>query len=277
MAPLLIVAPTQRCGTTLLQRLFNSTRHIIVYGENFVITEKIPRLLLGAHANSDVKTKNVRFALEKILSGEVDFDSSMLFPDYEGYLRVHEKNFRNFLAFYETCSKRYGFSRWGLKHQIRDLRAFLFFLRVVPEAQYVFIYRDLLNVARSARARWPEQYQTPGEFRRLGRQWQQNLDAILRFRGRHYLVLRYEDLIQDPDEKLRLLEDFTGIHDIDRTIMKSKINVSPILDQLSSEELRTTYRPPEELKEEEIEALLAEGRDLYDRLGYRSVAEGPPP
>ena len=44
MTPVFLVAPTARNGITLIQRLLNTTRQIIVYGENPAFVQTMPSL-----------------------------------------------------------------------------------------------------------------------------------------------------------------------------------------------------------------------------------------
>ena len=191
-APVLIVAPTKRCGSTLLQRLLNSTGEIIVYGENFFFLQKLPELLFSLHRNAKDRNANVKKNMELFLDKQIDFEGSGLYPDYEGFVATAISGFHGIPEYYADYSSKLGFERWGIKHQIREIGGFLFLMRLLSNARYVFIYRDLLDVACSAKSRWPRDFEKLGAFRYYGQLWRDNVRAILNLRGENHLLIQYK-------------------------------------------------------------------------------------
>jgi len=166
-APVIVVGPTTRCGTSLLQRALNSTRKIVIYGENFTFMHKYPDMLRGLDKHVEGKRRNIRASRDLLLSGE-DFEGSSLFPDYDNYIAALRQNFFGIARFYRSDAAALGFQRWGIKHQIRDQRSFEIVPQLMSRAVFIFIYRELLAVAKSAKARWPGDFKGPDDYRRFG-------------------------------------------------------------------------------------------------------------
>jgi hypothetical protein len=85
--PIIIVGPTTRCGTTLLQRALNSTRKIVIYGENFMFMQKYPDMIHGFTRSLNANRHNNASSRAMLRSG-VDFEASALFPDYDAYIET---------------------------------------------------------------------------------------------------------------------------------------------------------------------------------------------
>lgn len=102
--------------------------------------------------------------------------------------------------FYRMYAERFGKPRWGDKtplycRYIPQIRATL------PEARFIHVVRDGRDVAASLRKQWF----SPGhEIEVLARFWRENVEAARRHRGDDdYLEIRFEDLVQAPEEALR--------------------------------------------------------------------------
>jgi len=266
-APILVVGPTTRCGTSLLQRLLNSTGKAVIYGENFALMQTIPDIIRGQQRGADTKRKVIGIARD-MLRQRVDFEASSLFPDFDGYLDAWAAAFAAFMRFYREDAARLGFRRWGLKHQIRGQSSFALLPKLLPEARYVMIYRDLIAVARSAKARWPGDFKGPDDYRRFGRNWHDNVRTMQSFAGPNFLLFRYEDFVADPDPHLDRLEAFIGFDGIDRGVMTRKINDQPAYEPGQGRAADAGYRAPAALDAREKELLLADSATLYRELGY---------
>lgn len=267
--PVIIVAPTQRCGSTLLQRLLNSTREMIVYGENFYMLQKLPDTLSGLHNNIPQRQDAIRRTTKLFMETDFDFEASSLFPDYEQYLGAARAGFYALIKFYGDYSKSLNFNHWGIKHQVRGPQGYLFLRRLLPQARYLCIYRDIRDVAKSAKARWPEQYTQLGAYQQLGMLWQENLKAILSQRDQdNVLLFKYEDFIADPQPHLDRLEDFVGLTSIDRGVMERRVNNYPVMDPNDPRNAKNVYQKPVDLSAAEMEALLRACGEIHQSLGY---------
>ena len=114
-------------------------------------------------------------------------------------------------SYYRIYADRHGKPRWGDKtpsnlHHMRPLA------RVLPEARFIHIIRDPRDVAVSLRG-LPF---APGDrgIQAIAATWQENLDvAHSQARQlRHYMEIRYEQLVVTPEEILR---EVCGFADLD--------------------------------------------------------------
>jgi hypothetical protein len=269
--PLIIVGPTTRCGTSLLQRAMNSTRKTVIYGENFTFMHKYPDILSGFDRNIAAKRRNIDTSRKTLLAGE-DFEGSSLFPDYDKYANAVREGFYGIVRLYRADAAELGFDRWGLKHQIRDQRSFDVVPKLMGRAQFIFIYRELLAVTRSAKARWPGDFKSAIDYRRFGDNWARNIRTARSLESPRFIILRYEDFVAEPEAHLKKIETFTGIDGIQRSVMDRRINANPLTDR----DVRTsgvTYRKPGTLTEKQIELLMTDARATYDELGYELKPE----
>ncbi len=266
--PIIIVAPARRCGTTLLQRALNSSGSTIIYGENFIFLETYPGLLAGTREHFEVKEKNTSTARERVLRGDYDFDASMLFPDYGTYARLLRENIDRIYRYYEDASLSYGFERWGVKHQIRQAGRFISFVRTYPDARYVFIYRGILDVARSEKARFGREYPHPQNYASLGETWSRNVEAMRRLTRPNVLHLEYAEVAASPTATIARLEAFCGVSGINHAVFERRVNVTPVLDRLTDEERSSSYRDPVPLTAAEQEALMSRAAAACRKYGY---------
>lgn len=265
--PIVIVGPTTRCGTSLLQRALNSTRQIVIYGENFTFMQKYPDMIHGFSQNLKAKRHNIA-ASRKMLKSGVDFEASALFPDYDNYIETIQQGFHEIARFYRADAMTLGFDRWGLKHQIRDQRTFALVPQLLRHARFIFIYRELLAVAKSAKSRWPGDFKSEGDYQRFGDNWARNIRTALDLEGDRFIVLRYEEFVADPEPFLDRIEEFSRITGIDRTVMTRRINANPLIDADAKGNSPDAYREPVELTERQRQLLLSEARTLHEDLGY---------
>ena len=102
-------------------------------------------------------------------------------------------------AFYRMYAERHAKPRWGDKTPTDELEAIR---RLLPEARFIHVIRDGRDVAASWRTMWFAPSSDVGELAALWR------DRIERTRARgeragHYLEVRYEQLVTDPEPELR--------------------------------------------------------------------------
>ncbi len=274
--PVFIVGPTTRCGSTLLQRLLNSTRDIIVYGENFYVFHDLPKMIGGLHVNNHrARAAIVKATMQHFMSSEEDFEATNLFPDLDEYLKVVRRSYYAHIAFYHDYTHDLGFRRWGMKLQMADPIGFQHLQMMLPDARYVCIYRDLYPVTKSAKSRWPDDYRNLRDYTNFGRRWKANTETMLASKAKHKLIFRYEDFIAEPDRHIDELERFVGTNRIKRDVMNRKINRQPTAvhyGPLPTIEETDVYVEPADLDAAETEALFAGCRDFHAGLGYT-----PPP
>ncbi|QEX17026.1 hypothetical protein FRZ44_23220 [Hypericibacter terrae] len=264
--PIFVIGPTTRCGTSLLQRLLNSTGKAVIYGENFALLQTFPDIIRNYQREADAKRKVIAMARDLLVKEKEDFEASSLFPDFDNYLRALIGSFRLLMRSYRDDAAALGFERWGIKHQIRNQTSFALLPRLLPDARYVMIYRDLLPVARSAKARWPGDFRGPQDWRRFARNWADNIRTMQRLSGDAFLLFKYETFTADPEPHLQRLERFVEIEGIDRAVMARRINDQPRFAPDGT--AITDYRPPQEVSAEETSLMMGECEPFYRELGY---------
>jgi hypothetical protein len=197
-------------------------------------------------------------------------------------------------SFYLAYAASQGKPRWGDKTP-----EYVEFMRpiaaAVGEARFVHVIRDGRDVALS-RIRWRQKRsgKTP-PVRRMARRWKEAI-TVAREQARkvdHYVEVRYEDLVAEPEPTLRRICDFVEIDydpamleyhsrasermaEIDRTLPGTEDRVELDASQrLAKHEMAT--KPPEkdrifawrrDMSEEDRAEFAAVAGKLLDDLGY---------
>jgi hypothetical protein len=202
-----IIVGSPRSGTTLLRFMLDSHPEVAIPPETGF-------LLLGEHLIGEGSDLRERFA-DAVTAFPPEAPS---WPEFG----IPAESFRRELAglrpfsiaegfrlFYRMYAARFGKPRYGDKTPgySRHLRTIE---RLLPEARFVHLIRDGRDVAVSLRLRWF----SPGhDVDTQARYWQENvLTARAQGAGcRHYLELRYEDLLRAPEAALRRVCAFLGL------------------------------------------------------------------
>jgi hypothetical protein len=208
--PIIILAPTPRCGASLLQRIVNAGGEAIIYGENLYLTEHLPRGVCDVIARHDSKSEVTDLMTERFLYGDRSRDAAALFPDYMRYAESVLRQFYQLLDFYRQESAQYGLNHWGIKTRVRDGRAMENFLSLLPNARVVTIHRDVLDVAKASFVRWPKQFQTAEDFRVLGQRWASNTQLLRRL-SVPYMELDFDTLLNHVPICAERLQQHLGI------------------------------------------------------------------
>lgn len=266
--PIMIVAPTARCGTTLLQRLINSTGNTIVYGENFLMVEMMAEHARIAAMNLDHKVSTSKALRDKLKGGTYEEDMSLMFPDYLQYNVLVRRSWLVYFDFYSRESLRNGYIRWGIKHQVRFVPSFLQFYQNFASAKFIFVYRNIIDVAKSHKARFGD-LKGPDDFAEFGARWAGNYLALRKLNGPNCLHVEHSDLVSHPGLWISNIENHCEISGIDRKVMDNWINVSSFQDVLTPEEAQAKYKKPIELSDAELEALVSRSGETAREFGYR--------
>jgi Sulfotransferase family len=241
---------------------------MIVYGEDYRLIERYPELLKGCMQHFTEKCRRTSYAREQVMKGIYDFDASMLYPDYEGYVQVISTGLLQLYRYYAKKSLEYGFKGWGIKHNIRSAEGFISFVEFFPKTRYIFITRNIVDVAKSEKARFAREYRGPADYAALAALWSRNVRLMRNLHGERFLKLEYHDVVDRPAEAIEKISQFCELEKIDPRVFQRKVNVSPVLDNLSEAEWRTEYRPPQPLAPAEAAAILKSAGALLTELGY---------
>lgn len=222
--PILIAAPIQRSGTTLLQRLLSSSPHALIYGESCA---NDLNLLLGLwlQKNSMYGRGETWRAeqLENVLKGEVNDWIPDLMPDITSYLDHFEGAISSFLQFFAAFAQKQGRDHWGVKLPGWNTAQLEQILRLMPQTRIVYIVRDLEACVRSAKL--IQFCQDLSGIQQFGQHWLLNLqEAQRRLQRKEVLWIAYQELVSEPQRVIEQLEHFTGVSGIDLEVMKHRIN-----------------------------------------------------
>lgn len=108
-------------------------------------------------------------------------------------------------AFYDLYARRQGKRRWGEKTPGYGERMKLI-SAALPEARFIHMIRDGRDVALSYRRKEAD----PVAIKRIAVRWRRRVNATRRQGEKvpHYIELRYEDLVTDPEAELRRVCEF---------------------------------------------------------------------
>ncbi len=222
-SPLIVAAPVTRCGTTLLQRLINSSPVGLLFGEGVAagLQELVSALIRQATEHLP-RREEYRRDLQRVLGGE-QFWCPHLMPDVEGYVGLWRAALQDFLRFHEAQARQLGRSIWGTKHPslpialLREIRA------LVPGSRIVYLVRDVFAAASSARSR--RFVRSLEDLSRFASSWAEGLQGIRELgEDSHVLVVRFEDLESMGAAGLRSLEEFTGARGMSLEVLRTRVN-----------------------------------------------------
>jgi len=171
-------------------------------------------------------TPQIQQAREKILNKTYDFWSSTLAPDPDKYVMLLVDMIRSVLETYQRCAAEDGFARWGIKNSIVDGKFCALFHSIIPGAKSIFIYRHIVDVMRSYKARkW---LRHEADCREIATRWCGNVSYMLERPKNDVsdqsMVIRYEEMIASPDEYADKIEQFLEIACTDRSVFDRKVN-----------------------------------------------------
>lgn len=185
-------------------------------------------------------------------------------------------------CFYEMYAEKLGKPRWGDKTPWY-LRKMDVIHELLPEARFVHVIRDGRAVALSIKDLWFG----PTTFEECAEYWVQRIDeARRRAQGLpHYVEVRYEDLVREPDAQLRRIAEFLELpfdarmvryyeHVDERIAMESPPNeVARDGRVVSTEErkeiMANVSRPPDPTR---IDRWRTEMHDPAERRAFEAIA-----
>lgn len=200
------VLGAQRSGTTMLRLMLNQHPHLVVPHETKFIVEFYHRL--GAYGDLAVAANRTRllhdmaaYDREKRCGHLDDIDDLLALP-LTGYVDVVE-------AIMQRHLRAAGKRRWGDKtpYYTPDIDILW---QLFPGCQIIHLVRDGRDVALSQRGlNWGSK-----SLPRLAEDWRWKTTLCHKvgqvLGSRHFLEIRYENLVQDPETVLRQVCAFLG-------------------------------------------------------------------
>ena len=266
LTPLFITAPTARNGVTLLQRLVNSSRKMIVYGENMNFMSSLPKLVHSSVQVHTDRTEEFDAARKQFLEQTTEGWTSNLWPEPQPFMMIAFEAFYKSAATYQQLSEKYGYQRWGIKNPLNEPQMIERMRILMPQARFVFIYRNPIDVIKSAKSR--AFITNVDQLRQYAIQWREVLSAVVKYGFPNVWVLKYEDLIAKPDPVIDQLERFTGISGIDRSVMNRKINTFAVGEQKMAGTNEKGYVKPDDLTADEKKIIIDITGQVMQQFGY---------
>jgi hypothetical protein len=266
--PPVIILGVSRSGTTLLREMLDHSSELAIPTESYFIPQLWDRH--GAHPDADAILDDLG-RIARVREWGVT-------PDEIRERLPEEPSFRDvILRVYRSYADRHGKSRFGDKTP-----AYMQHLELVdsvfPGAQYVHIVRDgrdaalsFLDMRRRPRFNWAR----PRGLGDFACQWDREVRAAREFGAssarERYRELHYEDLVADPERRLRDVCAFLGMS-FEPAMLEYHREIGPATLQdhprLSEPPRPGTRDWREELEPEDTERFEAIAGPLLEELDY---------
>ncbi|HEV2074720.1 MAG TPA: sulfotransferase, partial [Thermoleophilaceae bacterium] len=197
-----------RSGTTLLRLMLDAHPRLAIPPETYFIPKAAKR---WRHASGIRSSAEPREAFYETVTGHKRWPDFHLDAD-DLRRRLEEERPRELgdavRAFYRLYADKVGAPQWGDKTPFYVRRMELI-QEILPEARFVHIIRDGRAVTLSIKDLWfgPDSIEEAAEFwiERIGEGREQAP------RLEHYMEVRYEDVVRDPEPQLRRICDFLDL------------------------------------------------------------------
>jgi hypothetical protein len=226
-SPIFIFSAEWRAGSTLLQRLVNSDRRVLIWGEPFHKGNFVQCLSDSLRSFTPNFPPEDNFINSKNFVGSEDHLfrrwTANLYPEMEALVAAQRAFFQ---TLYQQPARDRGFERWGIK-EVRLTMDHAYYLKwLFPQAKFIFLYRNPYKAYQSCHTwrnlylRWPEEPVVSPEV--FGQAWN---DMVSGFQAGYTavdgLLIKYEDFCQG-DPSVSVLSDYLQL-DLDADAMKRRI------------------------------------------------------
>ena len=203
-------------------------------------------------------------------------------------------------TFYELYADREGKPRWGDKTP-RYMRAMPRIEKALPEARFIHLIRDGRDVALSQARRHLHDKPVPIEV--AAKRWSKRITTARRQGADvgHYMEVRYEDLVAEPEAELRKVCEFIDLpfspvmlnyhkratrrlHELDRDLDSPGRPLRRASERIAGHAMTT--QPPDasrlgrwatEMSETDVAAFEGAAGELLAELGYEIAGAAPTP
>ena len=234
--PIFIFSASWRTGSTLLQRVFNSTGNVLIWGEPQHLNQS--RKLYTDFNNyfesakwqyNAIEKEGINMAWTPILSPKTDY----LLPAFKAL----------YDNLYMQAAKDMGFVRWGFKEvRIHAFETALWFKEMYPNAKFIFHYRNPFDMFESViKTDFYSSFQDPYFPIRT---WKNNIANVFRNTDSNeidFFHVKHEDLINPDknDQVIKSLFEYVAIdYDFEqvKTTLSKKVGGSNDKSSLSEEQ-----------------------------------------
>ena len=201
-APAPFIVGVARSGTTLLRMMLDAHPELAIPPE----THFIPKLIKAADEPGDSRDRVFELLTTHRRWPDFQLDRGELKAEFE---RIEPFEIGSALrAFYGAYARRQGKPRWGDKtpgyaRRMRPIASAL------PEAHFVHLIRDGRDVALSQL----EVHHGAESVHEAADTWTSGIEKARRNARRveHYIEVRYEDLVDDPETVVRRVCEFASL------------------------------------------------------------------
>jgi len=224
LSPVIVTAPTARCGTTLVQRLLCTGDNSFLYGEEVGLhVRTLTGFMISLIQQFERGGAVADAEFERALSGDQANWNPGLMPPTQVMLKAWTETYYQIPATLADYGQGIGRPIWGFKgpDYARDmLKAFLM---LMPKARIIYVFRDLNEALKSAKAR--KFVTTDEEVAAFCAKWATNLREVLDLRADpRVLLLKYEDMVANPARTVAGVEAFTGATGLNGDVFDVKVN-----------------------------------------------------
>ena len=268
----MVILGVSRSGTTLLREMLDRHSRLAIPWESYFIPQLWDRH--RAHPDRDAFLDDVG-RLERVASwGLAPADVAAHLPERPTFAEAVQ-------AIYRAYAAARGKDRFGDKTPAYMQRLDLL-ERAFPTARYVHLIRDGRDAALSfvAMKRKPRfNWARPRGLLAFAAQWRLEVEAARAFGLTHpYLELRYEDLVAEPERRLRDVTDFLGLEYEPAMLEYHRdVDLSILVDHPKLREPPTAARSRwrEQMSRKQLERFEAIAGDLLAELGYERAVPSP--
>ena len=200
--PAPFVVGMNRSGTTLLRMMLDAHPQLTIPPETHFVPDLVKVAREGAASPE---------ALLKVIVAQREWGDFGLTEDelLDRFRAIGSPDAGDAIrAFFEAYAERVGKPRWGDKTP-RYVTRMRLIADALPEAHFVHVIRDGRDVALSVRDRTVKDY----TVERVAQRWKEKVSKARRDAPllKHYVELRYEDLVLDPEGSLRKISEFVDL------------------------------------------------------------------
>jgi hypothetical protein len=254
--PIFLFSSGHRCGSTLLQRLLNSSPDMLIWGEqNGYLNHYIPIY----HELQKWEQKTTHYRSIFLNDGYNNFIANLMPESYE----IKESSLLHLYAIFGIPALRLGRNIWGFKEVRYGVDVALFLQDFFPKARFIHLVRDISACFVSMR-RWElsknNEWRPEWTLNSL-RNWESISRGFLE-QGpqlRNLLSVRFEDMTTEPKQFIEQLGDFLNVPagTFDQNVFAKKLtsvakdepgDSSSITKVTITEEDRMVINTPERLR-----------------------------
>jgi hypothetical protein len=267
-----VVLGVSRSGTTLLKAMLDAHSQLAIPTESYFVPQLWDRH--GERPNRDELLEDLS-RLERIRQWRVELqDVAEHLPPEPTFAEAID-------AIYRSYAEGHGKSRYGDKTPLY-MQHLDVLPRAFPDAHYVHIVRDGRDAALSmlAMRRKPRfNLSRPRGVGDFACAWQREIRDAQQFGLTHpYFELRYEDLVAEPEARLRDVCNFLGL-DFEPGMLEYHRREDPALyadhPRLAQPPVRDARSWRKEMHDEDAELFEAIAGDLLTELGYERAHPSP--